>query len=86
MLWEYASLAAKYDIYSPLSSTPDSEIKLHIWKSFEKTVVNLLMHVPRFQLLCDLLYCFNFLYVSFLVSGVFLCICNGDVVLCCLTA
>ena len=65
MLWEYASLAAKYDIYSPLSSTPDSEIKLHIWKSFEKTVVNLLMHVPRFQLLCDLLYCFYFLYVSF---------------------
>jgi len=34
------SLAAKYDIYSPLPSTRDFEIKLHIWKSFEKTVVN----------------------------------------------
>jgi len=36
------SLAAKYDklIYIPLPSTLDFEIKLHIWKSFEKTAVN----------------------------------------------
>ena len=34
------SLAAKYDIYSPLPFTHDFEIKLHIWKSFEKTVAN----------------------------------------------
>jgi len=34
------SLAAKYDIYSPLPSTHDFEIKLHIWKSFEKTIAN----------------------------------------------
>ena len=34
------SLAAKYDTYSPLPSIPDFEIKLHIWKSFQKTVVN----------------------------------------------
>jgi len=34
------SLAAKCDIYSPLPSTPDFEIKLNVWKSFEKTVVN----------------------------------------------
>jgi len=39
-----ASLAAKYDIYSPLPSTPDFEIKLHIWKLFEKTVVNWCMY------------------------------------------
>jgi len=34
------SLAVKYDIYNPLPPTPDFEIKVHIWKSFEDTVVN----------------------------------------------
>jgi len=42
------SLAAKYDIYSPPPSTRDFEIKLHSWKSSEKTVVNWCM--------CHLLY------------------------------
>jgi len=34
------ALAAKYDIYSPLASTSSFEIKLYIWKTFEKTIVN----------------------------------------------
>jgi len=34
------SLAAKCDIYSPLLSTPNFEIKLHVSNLFEKTVVN----------------------------------------------
>jgi len=34
------ALAAKYDIYSPLLFTSDFEIKLHMWKSFEETIVN----------------------------------------------
>jgi len=40
MLRYMTSFAAKYDIYSPLPSTPVFEITLHIWKSFEKTAVN----------------------------------------------
>jgi len=34
------ALAAKYDICSPLTSTSGIEIKLHIWKTFQKTIVN----------------------------------------------
>jgi len=40
--WCYGNvtaLAAKYDSHNPLS-TSDFQIKLHIWKSFEKTIVN----------------------------------------------
>ena len=55
------SLTAKYDIYSPLPSTPDFEIKLHLEVIRENCCE--LMHVPRFHLLCDLLYCFQFLCI-----------------------
>jgi len=34
------ALDAKYGIYSPLTSTSGFEIKLHTWKTFEKTNVN----------------------------------------------
>jgi len=39
------ALAAKYGIYSPLTSTSGFEIKLHIWKTFEKNDCELMLVV-----------------------------------------
>jgi len=41
------SLAAKYDIYSPLPSTPDFEIKLHLMEVIRENRREL-MHAPPF--------------------------------------
>ena len=57
------SLAAKYDIYSPLPSTPDFEIKLHVWTDACTTV----SFAVRFALLFLI-----FVYFIFLASCVFL--------------
>jgi len=51
------SLAAEYDIYSPLPSTPDFEIKLHYLEVIPENCCEL-MHV--FRSLCDLFYSFYF--------------------------
>jgi len=47
------ALAAKCDIYSPLPFTSGFEINLHLWKSFEKTIVNWSMYY-------DFIYCVMF--------------------------
>jgi len=59
------SLAAKCDNCSPLPSTPDFEIKLHIWKSFEKTVVNWCMHHDFIRSVTCFIVSNIFVYISF---------------------
>jgi len=66
-------------IYSPLPSTPDFQIKLHIWKSFEKMSWTDACTMISFALVICFIYSFEFFVHFGIYFLTFLCLCNCHV-------